>query len=309
MGNMTTGELMRESISRVYRGAKKIPAIRSLMKTAAWRTFRYKVTLLSGPRSNYHFTRFLRMPSQYEALAGPVLDRVLENGTAKELRIAVIGCSTGAEAYSISSVLLNRRPGLAFTIHAADIEPACVNKAISAFYTPEEVLSDGIATREFISETFDRVNGQYLVKDTLRAPVHFAVANVLDAGLLDRIGPCDIVYVQQLFIHLERKQVTEGFKNIHGLMKPGAALFIAGIDLDLLVALTRAYNLVPCTFKAQEINDEIEAVADGWPYIYWGREPFMTVKKDWQRRYSTIFFRAHGRPDAVTGNPYHPSIL
>ena len=102
--------------------AKKFPLISALIKTNAWKRFRHKITLRTSPRQNCHFTSFLRMPTQFEALSGPVLDFLFKESTVNPIRVTIIGCSTGAEAFTIASVLRSRHPELAFSISAYDID-------------------------------------------------------------------------------------------------------------------------------------------------------------------------------------------
>jgi chemotaxis protein methyltransferase CheR len=284
-------DLLKQHIFKMYTNVRKLPGIRDLLKTTAWRILRFKITLLTSQRRNCHFTRFLRLPTQFEALSGPVLDFLLKNRTMKALKVTVMGCSTGAEPYSIASILRKRHPDLTFTIYAYDIDKGYIDKARSARYTPEEVLNNKIITSDFINDTFDKVDGYHVIKSDIRNHVHFDVADAFNPNLREQIGTSDIVYAQQLFIHMKHKQAVKGFKNICRLLNPEAALFIAGMELDMLVNLTRGNNLIPCEYKVQEIHNEIGITERGWPYVYWGREPFMTVRKDWQRRYSTIFLK------------------
>ena len=89
------------------------------------------------------------MPTQFEALSGPVLDFLLKDREEKRLKIIVLGCSNGAEAYSIASVLKNRHPSVEFKIQASDIDNEAVNKAKSARYTSEEVFNNETDTVDF----------------------------------------------------------------------------------------------------------------------------------------------------------------
>jgi len=52
------------------------------------------------------------MPTQFEALSGPVLNFPIRDREREEklLKIVVLGCSNGAEPYSIASVLRNQHP-------------------------------------------------------------------------------------------------------------------------------------------------------------------------------------------------------
>ena len=154
------------------------------------------------------------------------------------------------------------------------------------------MLGNELITADFIQATFDKQNDHYIVKDDVRKHIHFDMANVLDLELPKKIGTFDIVYVQQVLIHLKRKQVVCGFDNICRLLNPTAALFVAGINLDMLTKLTRKNSLAPSEYNIEEINKEICVTEGGWPYVYWGREPFMTVRGDWKRRYSTVFLKS-----------------
>jgi chemotaxis methyl-accepting protein methylase len=289
--NVKSREFVKQQINKIREGIKRIPGIEVLIKTTACRMLRFKITLLTSRRRNCHFTRFLRLPTQFDVLSGPVIDFLSKRRTMDELKVIVVGCSSGAEAYSIASILKNQHPNLSFTVYAYDIDQECINKARGGRYKPEEVLNNKILTSDFVNYTFDKIDGYYVIKNDIQKHVHFYVADVLDPNLRHQIGTSDIVYAQQLLIHLKHAQAVRGFENICLLLNPRAALFIAGMELDMLVKLTREHNLIPCEYEVEEINNEIRITEGGWPYVYWGREPFMMVHKDWQRRYSTIFLK------------------
>ena len=282
---------------RLYRSLKQLPGIRALIQTPWWKVRRHRLTLALSPRRNCHFTCFLRLPTQFEALSGPVLDFLTQNASAKPLDIAVIGCSTGAEAYSIASVLRQRHPDLVFTVRAYDIDRECIEKARNGRYTPEEVFRTDLSgsttvTANFVGVTFDIEDGCYVVKREVRKHVRFGLADALDPNLKERIGSADIVYAQHVLIHLAAHNAKRAFRNICLLLNPRAVLFVAGMDLHILQEQTRKHGLIPSGYKLEEIYRELNAYSDGWPWNYSALEPFMTVRKEWHRRYSTIFFKA-----------------
>lgn len=274
-----------------YSFVKKLPGIRSLIKTTAWRILRFKITLLTSSRQNCHFTSFLRLPTQFDALSGPVIDFLLMDRIKKKLKITVLGCSNGAEPYSIASVLRNRHPDLPFAIYAYDIDRASIDKAINARYAYEEVFNTEYMTADFVSATFDREKDFYVIKEDIRKCVHFDVTDALNPELKERLGTSDIIYAQHFLIHLKPHNAVQAFNNICNLLNPKAALFIAGIEHDLVTKMTRKKNLMPLEYKIEEIHKEMGIYGRGWPYTYTGVEPFMAVKQDWQRRYSTIFLK------------------
>lgn len=279
----------------LYGRFKRLPGINTLIHTTGWKLLRHRLTLALSPRRISHFTSFLRSPTQFAALSGPVLDFLMQDRVTT-LDITVIGCSTGAEAYSIASVLRERHPDLLFTVHAYDIDSACIEKAKSARYTPQEVFSTDRSghtpvTADFIGATFHLEDGWYVVKSDVRKHVHFDLADALNPNLKQHVGTSDIVFAQHVLIHLEPHKAKKAFQNICLLLNARAALFIAGMDLNILQQQTRRHDLIPCEYKIEEIYREVEAYGGGWPWNYGSLEPFMSVRTEWQRRYATIFLK------------------
>jgi hypothetical protein len=78
-------------------------------------------------------------------------------------------------------------------------------------------------------------------------------------------------------------------------MQSRAALFVDGMDLGLRRKLTRIHGLEPLDYRIEEIHNEARRErGTAWPYEYWGLEPFSKSKRDWKRRYATIFLRERG---------------
>lgn len=272
---------------------KSLPGINYFIKTNIWKSFRHRLLLFFSDRTNATFTLFLRLPTQFEALSGPVLDFLLSNSQISNLIITVLGCSNGAEPYTIASVLKNRHPDLKFSIYAYDIDKEMIKKAKSAcYFTKEEAFRNEMLTTSFINDTFDNYNHSLKIKPKIAELIHFEIGNALDPSLKDVVKTSDIVFAQNFLFHLKPKLAQKAFKNICSLLKPKAALFIDGMDLSMRQKLTLKYNLVPLDFKIREIHNEARiGRTSSWPWIYWGLEPFSNTKKRWQRRYSTIFLK------------------
>jgi chemotaxis protein methyltransferase CheR len=247
---------------------------------------------MTGERKNSHFTGFLRLPSQFEALSGPVLSYLAKRQADAPLRIVVAGCSNGAEAYTIASVLVARAPDMKFLIDAYDIDASIIEKARAACFGMDEVLNNKILTNEFIHATFDVNRELYDIKTDIAARVKFHVADVLDPQLAEQVGVCDIVFAQNFLFHLARQDAARAFENLCRLLRPRAVLFADGMDLGLRQKLTKAERLAPLDFCIEDIHEEARrARAVGWPDQYWGLEPYLTFSTDWRRRYATIFLK------------------
>jgi chemotaxis methyl-accepting protein methylase len=272
---------------------RRLPGVDRFIASDLWRSYRHRISLRKDPRKNSNFTGFLRLPTQYEVLAGPVLEFLLPAGAPKKLRILSVGCSIGAEAYTVASLLSRRYPELDFTIEGFDIDADVIRKAQSGvFDAATEVFNNKRITPEFVAATFDHDGASYRVKESIKRHLVFRVADVLDAAALAPLGPADLIFAQNFLFHLEPRLATKAFNNICGLLAERAVLYVDGTDIPIREQVTRERGLAPLDSKIEEIHNEARwARAVGWPYHYWGLEPFSSAHRDWQRRYATIFLK------------------
>jgi chemotaxis methyl-accepting protein methylase len=288
------GELDQE-VGRLANGARRglflLRGVDALKSTTWYERLRHRVALLREDRVNSHFTGFQRLPTQYDAFVGPVVERLIQRrGSEAELAVAVHGCSNGSEAYTAASLLMATRPDVPFRVRAFDLVPEVVEHARAARYGQDEIFNNKHLRPGFLEATFDREVAGYVVKPAIRERVDFGVANVLSADLAATAGDADVVFAQNFLFHLDRVACRRALENLCTLMRPGGALFIDGVDLDLRLGFVRRHGLEPLDYEIETIHNEARwARAVGWPYHYWGLEPFNTVSKDWRTRYGTVF--------------------
>lgn len=278
----------------VGRVLRAIPAVASFLGTERGQAARHWIALRTGRRVHYTFTRFVRSPAQLDALCGPVLDHVLGSARTGTLRIVVLGCSIGAEPYTIASTLLHRCPGLSATIDAYDVLDSVLDRAREGRYTAREVLGSVDADAAFVAGTFEREGDSYRVRPEMLRRVTFARADVLDRNLAAHIGTADIVFAQNLLMNLSRTKARRAFTNIAALLRPRAALFIDGMDLDLRGRCTKRAQLIPLDYRVLEIHEEARSIRGGrYPEDYSGLPPYRPGP-DATRRFCTIFLSASG---------------
>ncbi|HEU4994842.1 MAG TPA: CheR family methyltransferase [Gemmatimonadaceae bacterium] len=270
---------------------KRLPPVRALIRSRAWQRLRHRMLLTISERDDSTFTRFLRAPTQFEALAGPVLAWVGADSPDREpVRIVLVGSSTGAEPYSIASVLRRTRPDVRFELAAYDLRNEMVERARNATYSECDVFSNN-PPADFVASTFIEREGNYVVQPSIAGCVSFGVADVMDPGLADRVGTADIVFAQNLLINFSRQKARAAFPNIARLLRPRSVLFADGMDIDLRARLTRDAGLVPLDYKIREIHEDVRTIrGDGWPWKYWGVESF-AERPDWRQRYATVFLK------------------
>jgi chemotaxis protein methyltransferase CheR len=271
---------------------KALPVIGRAWSSNASQVLRHGIRQHIESRHPYTFTRFFRNPTQLDALLGPVLDFLRPANAAEHLRIVVHGCSTGAEPYTIAATLLARRAGLSFSVEAYDIDELLLNKARLARYDRDEVDNHPFIRPEHVEWTFEQGDGDFTVRPEVRARVSFARADILDPGLPDRMPAAEVLFAQNIFVNMRRGRAKAGFRNVCRLLAPRAVLFVDGMDVDLRARLALEAGLVPLDFGVEAIHNESHDVRGSlYPSTAMGLEPFDPRRKDYVRRYATIFMR------------------
>lgn len=245
-------------------------------------------------RNNYRtVTRFIRIPDQYNALTGPVLDYLTIDKGPRTLRVGVIGCSIGAETYSIASTLLARHPDLDLSVCGFDYNPEVLKRAHMARYSEEEVFANSAVDDEFVQQTFLRVDDQFEVMPRLRERVQFSFADATRSDLVNATGEFDVVFCQNVTINFKPRVARKMLVNVCKLLRPRAALFVEGVDLGVRERVTRSEGLIPMDYLIEEIHKRVEQDkgGPGWSWHFWGLEPLSKSHIDWKRRYSTIFLK------------------
>jgi chemotaxis methyl-accepting protein methylase len=279
-----------DRVRSMWRKTMRHPMVQNALST--YGRYRHHRISHSAPRDqHHHYTCFYRSPLQLEALTGPVLDFLLQHHPSRQLDITVLGCSNGAEPYTIAACLMQYAPQVDFRIRASDIDAEMVLKAETGEYTENEVTKRGSAPAAFLDVAFDREGSSYRVKPSIRSRLSFQRMSITDDALT-ATGPSDIVFAQNIFFHIEPDLVTRAFQNVYRIMKPSSALFVDGMDLDMRESLTRSLNLIPLDYRVHEIHEEARkhTGASWWRY-YWGCEPYSRFVKNPLRRYATIFLK------------------
>src|SRR5262249_1311911 len=123
------------------------------------------------------------------------------------LEIAVLGCSIGAEVYSIVWTLRRSRPDLDLVVHAVDISSDVVQIAERATYGPDlskmvhASIFDGLTDAER-AEIFDWEGDEGRIKPWLREGITWLVGDASDPSLIASLGPQDLVVANNFLCHM-----------------------------------------------------------------------------------------------------------
>lgn len=250
-------------------------------------------------RAQTHFTQFMRNVPLLTVLARLVAEYFPEGAT---VRLASIGCSTGAELYSVVSVLRAARPDIDLIATGVDLSEAVVETARTGVYKADVAAAEGgmfAAIRPEVSSVelsdltglFNELpDGSLSIKTSLRAGTSWLAADATDPGLIELIGKHDIVIANNFLAPMDDATAQACLRNILDLVNSRGILVVDGVDLDIKTDALASTDFNPVT-------DDLEAIwsgddsKSGWPWVRWAREPIDPRRRDMDIRYSTIFTR------------------
>jgi chemotaxis methyl-accepting protein methylase len=210
------------------------------------------------------------------------------------LNIAILGCSIGAEIYSILSTIRAARPDLNVSVCAVDNSAEVLNVAKEAVYTSQ--LCDFVGSSIFermtegeFEEMFESDSGVVRVRSWIREGISWHLGDAGDPGLMRVIGPQDMVVASNFLCHMEPAEAENCLRNMARIVKPGGHLFVTGVDLDVRAKVARDLGWRPVLELIEEIHEGDPSVRRDWPCAWWGLEPLNTKRDDWQMRYAAVF--------------------
>jgi chemotaxis methyl-accepting protein methylase len=250
----------------------------------------HTLVCLSARRQQYFGTFFLRNRPALELMRR--LARERDHGST--LRIAVLGCSIGAEVYSILWIIRSARPDLKVLLDAVDISKEILSFAEKGIYTPDTSQLVGASIFERLTEAemvemFDWEGDRAKIKSWLREGITWQLRDAVDPELIKILGPQDMVVASNFLCHMASADAEKCLANIAQLVSPGGHLFVSGVDLDVRTKTALDLGWEPVRELIVEIHDGDRSVRADWPWDWWGLEPLNRKRHDWQTRYAAAF--------------------
>ncbi len=173
-------------------------------------------------------TSFFRNPQAFDFLKRKIFPQLLQQRAHEPIRVWVLGCSTGQEAYSIAMVFTEvaenapRRRNL--QVFATDLNQALLDKARHGLYakTLAQDISPDRLRRFFVEE-----DGGYRIIKPLREMVVFARQNLINDPPFSRM---DLISCRNLLIYLEPSLQRKAMPTFHYALKPGGFLFLGASE-------------------------------------------------------------------------------
>jgi two-component system CheB/CheR fusion protein len=170
-------------------------------------------------------TQFFRDKAEFALLEREVIPKLFEGkGADDHVRVWVLGCATGEEAYSIGILLREHMATLEVAplvqIFATDIDGRALSMARSGRY-PASIAKD--LTPERLARWFAKEGATYLVAKELREMCIFSQHNVIKDAPFSRT---DMVSCRNLLIYLTSELQERVIPLFHFSLRPGGFLFL-----------------------------------------------------------------------------------
>jgi chemotaxis methyl-accepting protein methylase/mannose-6-phosphate isomerase-like protein (cupin superfamily) len=282
----------------------KLPAsFTALGPIRSYGHFLHMLARMHGVRAQALSTFFLRNRPELE-----LIKRLVEQRTpAGTLRVAVLGCSTGAEVYSIAWRIRSARPDLKLILHAVDISKRAVEVGRCGVYrlvAPQVTNADIFErmTGAEIEELFDRNGDVLTVKSWIKEGIDWHVGDVGESETFDALGPQDIVVANNFLCHMDAPTAERCLRNIARLVSPHGHLFVSGVDLDIRTKVAADLGWHPLQELLEEIHGGDPCMNALWPCHYAGLELLNKSRKDWRVRYASAFQLVGSGAEALSAN-------
>ena len=172
-------------------------------------------------------TRFFRDSEAWDTLQKEVLPELIKSKPGQSVvRVWVVGCSTGEEAYSMAIVLhelleeQQRRGDVRVQIFATDLDQEAIETARSGRY-PSNIAMDVSSQR--LDRFFSPEGDDYRIRQEIRETVIFAPQNVISDPPFTHM---DILSCRNLLIYLSPELQKKLIPLFYVALDPGGILFL-----------------------------------------------------------------------------------
>jgi len=263
---------------------------------------------LHGRRAQAFSTFFLRNRPELE-LIRHLADR---KGAGETLKLTVLGCSTGAEVYSIAWKIRSARTDLHLVVNAVDISRQAVEFAKQGTYSLTASQLSTTAVFEQMSsaemdQLFDRNGDHMVVKSWIREGISWEVGDAGDSEMIDLLGPQEMVVANNFLCHMDSAEAERCLRNLARLVRPGGYLFVSGVETDVREKVACDSGWRPIEELLEEIHDGDSYMRRIWPCHYGGLEPLNRHKSDWKIRYAAAFQVASAEGSAANSGEQSPA--
>ena len=215
-------------------------------------------------------TEFFREPAAWQVLEQQVLPRIIEAlAPGEPLRIWIVGCATGEEAYSMGITVLEflKKGGLSIKLNiiGSDLDPASLEIARAGSY-PESITN--VLNPDLLARYFSRRgSGPFVVRKALRESVMFSQHNLLADPPFSHMS---LVSCRNLLIYVKPEVQDKLIQMFHFALSPEGYLFLGksetvGERSEIFTPVDKPHRLYRCLPTERKTPVKLPLVPDTSP--------------------------------------------
>lgn len=170
-------------------------------------------------------TSFFRDPVVFSALGERILPELTRRGSAA--RIWSVGCSDGAELYSVAMLLAEQSVLHRCYLLGTDCRPDCIKRAAEGTFEAEAMSA---VPRDLVGRYFSGDGSRYRIHSWLRTVVQWRSANVL---AVTEPGAWDMILCRNLAIYLRAPASLRLWQSLLSSLRPGGILVLGKAERPL----------------------------------------------------------------------------
>jgi two-component system CheB/CheR fusion protein len=170
-------------------------------------------------------TRFFRDKGAFEVLKNKVIPEIVETKLQVDtLKVWVVGCTTGEEAYSIAMLIMGHltelKKNLEVKIFASDIDKDALLRASKGIY--HENIEKDVST-ELLHKFFTKKGDQYEVRESIRKMIIFAEHDIIKQP---PYGKIDLISCRNMLIYMNPILQKRILASLYFCLNRGGFLFL-----------------------------------------------------------------------------------
>ncbi len=233
-------------------------------------------------------TYFYRESVQIEFLVNSLIPKIQSRySVTNRIRILSMGCSTGAEPYSIAMELHQKfgptAAGL-FTIMGGDVDSSALKIAMAAHYKSMEfrTLSPKLKQRYFVPDG----SSGFIIKPEIRRMVSFQHMNIISQTIPSDMQGMDVIFFRNVSIYFDQATRLSIHKKITSMLKPEGYLIVGMTE-----SLANNFGLLSLKNKGDIFYFKKEIIAKTCPV----QKQFPETRKLFSHAHGKLFTNKHAK--------------
>lgn len=174
-------------------------------------------------RVTINVSELFRNPDQFEVLRTKVIPELL-NKKPGGLSVWSAGCSYGAEAYTLATILDETAPAGRHSILATDIDDRMLVRGKNGVFQESEMRN---VTSSRITKYFDKSDAGYTAKASLKKIIKFEKNDLLEGRFKTGF---DLIVCRNVVIYFTDETKSTLYNRFVNSLRPGGYLFVGGTE-------------------------------------------------------------------------------